>query len=278
VLDKVVVMTGATSGIGAVAAEKLAAMSARIVFIARDRVRGAAMEARLRELAPSRSHRVFYADLSLVSEARRVGAEIAAAEPRIDVLINNAGALFGKREITAEGLEFTFATNHMSHFVLTNALRESLLASASARVINTSSEAHRGARVDFDDLQFALSFGGMKAYQRSKLCNILFTRQLARQLAGTRVTANSLHPGFVNTRFADGTKGAWRYMFRFAKNFGISPEKGAETIVFLASAKEVAAVTGEYFFQCRTMTPSREARVDDSARRLWEESQKLAAV
>jgi NAD(P)-dependent dehydrogenase (short-subunit alcohol dehydrogenase family) len=271
-------MTGATSGIGAVAAEKLATMGARIVFIARDQVRGEAAEAKLREAGPGLAHRVVYADLSLVSEVKRVGAEIASAEPRIDVLINNAGALFGKRELTKEGLELTFALNHMSYFVLTGALRESLLAAAPARIINTSSEAHRGAKLDFDDLQFARGFGGMAAYRRSKLCNILFTRELARQLTGTRVTANSLHPGFVNTRFGDETKGGWGYMFSIAKNFGISPEIGAETIVFLASAKEVDAVTGDYFFQCRTKTASREARDDVSAKRLWEESAKLAAL
>jgi NAD(P)-dependent dehydrogenase (short-subunit alcohol dehydrogenase family) len=231
---------------------------------------------RLRELAPGLSHRVYYADLSLMSEAKRVAVEIAAAEPRIDVLINNAGALFGKRELTRERLELTFATNHMSYFTLTLGLRERLLASAPARVVNTSSDAHRGVKLDFDDLQFARSWGGMAAYQRSKLCNILYTRELARQLAGTGVTANSLHPGFVNTRFGDETKGAWRYMFQFAKNFAISPEKGAETIVFLASAKVVENVTGQYFSECRTKTPSRAGRDDAAAGRLWQESKQLS--
>jgi NAD(P)-dependent dehydrogenase (short-subunit alcohol dehydrogenase family) len=272
---KVVVITGATSGIGAVAAERLATMGARVVVVARDRVRGEATHARLQELGPGLAHRVYYADLSLMAEAKRVGAEIAAAESRIDVLINNAGALFGKREITKEGLEFTFALNHMSYFVLTEALRGRLLGSAPARVINTSSEAHRRTKIDFDDLQFARGFGGMTAYQRSKLCNILLTRELSRRLAGTGVTANCLHPGFVNTRFGDETSGAWRSIFRIAKNFGISPEKGAETIVFLAAAKEIANVTGEYFFQCRLKTPSREAQDDSASRRLWEESTQI---
>jgi NAD(P)-dependent dehydrogenase (short-subunit alcohol dehydrogenase family) len=273
--DKTVVITGATSGIGAVAAEKLAAMGARIVFIARDRDRGEATQARLRGLGPGLAHRVFYADLSLVSETRRVGAEIAAAEPRIDVLINNAGAIFGRREMTKEGLELTFALNHMSYFVLAKALRERLMASAPARVINTSSEAHRGATIDFDDLQFARSYGGMSAYQRSKLCNILFTRELSRRLAGKGVTSNCLHPGFVNTRFGDAAKGGWRYLLQIGKNFAISPQKGAETIVFLASAGEVADVTGEYFFRCRKKATTGAAQDDVAARRLWEESEKI---
>jgi NAD(P)-dependent dehydrogenase (short-subunit alcohol dehydrogenase family) len=275
---KVVVITGATSGIGAVAAERLASMGARILAIARDRARGEATLARLRELAPGRAHGVYYADLSLLGEVKRVACEIAAAEPRIDVLINNAGALFDKRQLTSEGMELTFATNHMSYFALVNGFRERLLASAPARVINTSSEAHRRMKIDFGDLQAARGYGAFKAYGRSKLCNILFTRELARQLTGTGVTANCLHPGFVNTRFGDQARGTLYYIFRFAKKFAISPEEGAETIVFLASAKEVAGVTGQYFYQSRPKTPSMEAQDDEAAKRLWQESAKLASI
>ena len=274
--DKVVVITGATSGIGAITAEKLAAMGARMLVIARNRTRGEATLKRLGETAPGIDHRVYYADLSLVKEMKRVGNEIAAAERRIDVLINNAGALFGKRELTGEGLERTFATNHMSYFVVTEQLRERLLASAPARVINTSSEAHRGMKIDFGDLHGSRSYQAFRAYGRSKLCNILFTRELARQLSGTGVTVNCLHPGFVNTRFGDESKGPLSLLFRIAKNFAISPEKGAETMVFLASAKEVAGTTGQYFYQCRPKTSSIEAQDEDAAKRLWEESVKLA--
>ena len=272
----VVVITGATSGIGAVAAERLAAMGARMLVIARNRTRGEATLERLRETAPGIDHRIYCADLSLVKEMKRVGNEIAAAERRIDVLINNAGALFGKRELTGEGLERTFATNHMSYFVVTEQLRERLLASAPARVINTSSEAHRGMKIDFGDLHGSRSYQAFRAYGRSKLCNILFTRELARQLSGTGVTVNCLHPGFVNTRFGDESKGPLSLLFRIAKNFAISPEKGAETMVFLASAKEVAGTTGQYFYQCRPKTSSIEAQDEDAAKRLWEESVKLA--
>jgi len=275
---KVVVITGATSGIGQVASEKLAGMGARIVQIARDQSRGEAALARLRRIAPGVAHGIHYANLSRVAEMKRVAGEIAAAEPRIDVLINNAGALFNSRQLTEDGLEMTFATNHMAYFVLTNMLRDRLATSPSARVVSTSSDAHRGARLDFDDLQAAKDYGGFKVYGRSKLCNILFTRELARRWGSGSVTANCLHPGFVATRFGDQSGGMFSALVRIAKAFAISPEKGAETIVYLASSNEVNSVSGEYFYKCRRATPTREASDDASAKRLWEVSAKLAGM
>jgi NAD(P)-dependent dehydrogenase (short-subunit alcohol dehydrogenase family) len=209
---------------------------------------------------------------------KRVAAEIAAAEPRIDVLINNAGALFGSRQLTPEGLELTFATNHMAYFVVTDGLRQRLWASAPARVINTASDAHKGNQLDFNDLQSANNYSGFKVYGRSKLCNILYTRELARRWAGTGVTANSLHPGFVATRFGNESGGLLSLGVRLAKNFAISPEKGAETIVYLAASNEVAKVSGSYFYRCRVATPTQEAQDDDAARRLWIETAKLAGL
>lgn len=285
--SKVVVMTGATSGIGQVAAESLAAMGARIVQVARDRERGEAALQRLRERGPGITHTIHYADLSRLSEMKRVAAAIADAEPRIDVLINNAGAMFGSRQV-AEGLERTFALNHVAYFVLAHILRERLAATAPARVVSTSSDAHRGATLDFDDLQSAaayrgsvgewLRYGGpgFKVYGRSKLCNILFTRELARRLTGTGVTANCLHPGFVATRFGDQAGGLISLGVRVAKRFALSPQQGAETLVYLASSPEVAGVTGEYFHKCRPATPTREARDDAAARRLWTATAALA--
>ena len=277
---KTVVITGATSGIGQVAAEKLAAMGARMVLVARDKARGEATMARLRQAGPGVEHRIHYADLSRLSEMKRVAAEIAAAEPRIDVLINNAGALFGSRQVTEDGLERTFALNHMSYFVVTHGLAERLRASASARVINTASDAHKGERLDFSDLQAASNYRGFHAYGRSKLCNILYTSELARRWAGTGVTANSLHPGFVATRFGDESGGMLSVGVRIAKTFAISQEKGAETIVYLASSgdPQVTAANGLYFYKCRPATPTREARDEGSARKLWEESEKIAAT
>ena len=273
---KVVVITGGTSGIGQVAAEKLAGMGARIVLVARDNSRADTTLARLRQLGPGVNHTVYFADVSSIGEVRRVGGEIAAAEPRIDVLLNNAGAMFYERQVTVDGLERTFATNHMSYFVLSHSLRPQLAAAAPSRIVNTASDAHRGAKLDFDDLQCSKKYKAFTAYGRSKLCNILFTRELARQIAGTGITANSLHPGFVNTRFADGGSGALYQAFRVAKNFALTPEKGAETIIYLASSPDVAGVTGEYFSKCARATPTKEAQDDDAASRLWKESERLA--
>ena len=275
---KVVVITGATSGIGQVAAERLARMGARIVLVARDKARGEAALARLRKLAPGVAHSIHYADLSRIAQMKQVAAGIAAAEPRIDALINNAGALFNSRHVTEDGLELTFALNHMAHFVLTHGLRERLIASAPARVVNTASDAHKGASLNFDDLQSANNYSGFKVYGRSKLCNILFTRELARRLAGTGVTANCLHPGFVATRFGDQSGGLLSYGVRVAKAFAISPEKGAETMVYLASSPEVATASGEYFYQCRPATPTKEAQDDAAAQRLWSETARLAGI
>ena len=275
---KVVVITGATSGIGEVAAQNLARMGARIVMIARNPQRADATLARLRQIAPGVDHRVHLADLSKLAVMRRVAGEIAAKEPKIDVLINNAGAMFTQRQVSADGFEMTFATNHLSYFVLTNALLKPLQAAGRARIINTASEAHRGAQIDFDDLQFSKDYSGFTAYRRSKLCNILFTKELAGRLEGTGITANSLHPGFVSTRFADNNRGLLAYLFRFAKLFAISPEKGAETIVFLASSNEVANTSGLYFQKCRPATPSKEAQDERAAEQLWEATAKLIST
>jgi NAD(P)-dependent dehydrogenase (short-subunit alcohol dehydrogenase family) len=274
---KTVVITGGTSGIGEVAAERLAGMGARLVLVARDKARAEQTLARLQNAGPGIAHTVHYAELSRISEMKRVARDIAAAEPRIDVLMNNAGALFSSRQVTEDGLEHTFALNHMSYFVVTLALRERLVASG-ARVINTSSDAHKGRRLDFSDLQSARGYSGFDIYGRSKLCNILFTAELARRWAGTPVTANCLHPGFVDTRFGDESGGMLSRGVRLAKTFAISPEKGAETMVYLASSPEVAGSNGMYFYKCRQATPTPEARDPESARRLWEESERLAAI
>ena len=275
---KVVVITGATSGIGEVAAQRLASMGARIVLVARDAARGQKTLTRLPTIRSSAPHSIYYGDLSRMSESKRVAAEIAAAEPRIDVLINNAGALFGTRRLTADNLEETFATNHMAYFVLTLSLKANLLAAAPSRVVSTASDAHKGYTLDFDDLQAEKGYSAIRAYGRSKLCNILFTRELARRWSGTGVTANCLHPGFVATRFGDGSGGFLSGVVRMAKMFAITPEKGAETIVYLASSLDVADSSGEYFYKRRPATPTAGGRDDAAANRLWNESAKLADI
>lgn len=273
---KTIVITGATSGIGEVAAIRLAEQGARIIFTARDKDRAGATMDKLRRANGGVPHAVHMGDLSLLADMKRVAGEIAQ-EPAIDVLINNAGALFNARDETPDGLEKTFALNHMSYFVITNLLLPRL--KAGARIVSTASGAHRRARLDFDDLQSRRGYGGFQVYSRSKLCNILFNRELARRIAGTGVTANCLHPGFVATRFGDQSGGMVSAFVRVAKPFGgISPEEGAKTILYLATSPNVASVSGEYFYESRIDMPSAEARSDLDARKLWNVSAEIAGL
>lgn len=273
---KTVVATGATSGIGEAAVLALAKSGARIVFVARDEKRAQSTLAKLEAAAPGLGHQRRLADLSSMAETRRAGLAIAASEPRIDVLINNAGAMFTERHVTPEGLELTFALNHMAYFVMTAALRDKLVASAPSRIVSTSSMAL--ASLDFADLQGAKRYNGWQAYARSKQANILFTRELSRRLGATGVTANCFHPGAVATRFGASAGGFTGFLLPIARRLFITPDKGADTLVYLASSPEVAKVTGGYFVKRKVAEPSAAARDDDAARRLWEASEKLAAA
>jgi NAD(P)-dependent dehydrogenase (short-subunit alcohol dehydrogenase family) len=275
---KTVVITGATSGIGEVAACALAQQGARIVLIARDRARGEHTLKRIEAVAADQHHVIHYANLSRLAEMKRVAEVIAGSETRIDVLINNAGALFGTRQVTGDALEMTFATNHIAYFVLTNLLLARLQASPGARIVSTASDAHRRAKLDFGDLQLEKGYSGFGMYGRSKLMNILFTRELARRLAGSGVTANCLHPGFVATRFADASGGLTSLMVKGAKKFALTPAEGAKTLIYLASSPEVDGVTGKYFEKCKEATPTAEAQNDADARRLWDISLQLSGL
>jgi NAD(P)-dependent dehydrogenase (short-subunit alcohol dehydrogenase family) len=275
-LGKVVVITGATSGIGQAAAEHLAKLGVRIVMIARDRDRAEQTLSRLREIAPDAAHGAYFADLSLMADVRRVAAEIVAAEPRIDVLINNAGGHFALRKITAEGIERTFALNHMAYFVLTQCLRERLIASAPARVVNTGSVAHLPRSIDFDNLQTTRHYDTFRAYGRSKLCNILFTRELARRFEGTGVTANCVDPGIVATNLGQRDGGVFALLMRTAMLFAGRPDRAVDTIAYLAGSPEVANATGQYYFGRRRALQSRAAQDDKVAARLWLESERIA--
>ncbi|HVZ28591.1 MAG TPA: SDR family NAD(P)-dependent oxidoreductase, partial [Rhizomicrobium sp.] len=255
---KTVVITGATSGIGEVAAIHLAEQGARIVFTARDKKRADATMAKLRRANGESQHQVHFGDLSLIAEQKRVAAALAA-EPRIDVLINNAGAIFTHRTETREGLEKTFALNHMSYFTITNLLLPRLKETRGARIVSVASGAHRRGHMNFNDLQSRQAYRAFPVYGTTKLCNILFTRALAKRLVGSGVTANCLHPGFVATRFADQAGGLLQRVVKFIKPFsGLSPEEGAKTILYLAAASEVADVSGEYFYQCRVDQPTQD--------------------
>jgi len=276
---RTIVITGATSGIGQVAAERLAQQGAKLILVGRDRARGEATLARIRAAAPGADLRIVYGDLQRLSEMKRVAAEIAALAPRIDVLINNAGSMYGAREVTPDGLERTFATNHMAYFVVTNALLPNLKAAGNARIVSTASDAHLRQSLDFDDLQSARSYSSMRVYGRSKLANILFTRELARRLAGSNVTANCLHPGLVATRFGSSNGPLMRAAIKLVTTLGgISPEDGAKTIVYLASSPEIEGKSGGYYYKNRIKAPSRQAQDDASAARLWAESEKIAGM
>ena len=276
--DKVVVVTGATSGIGEVAADRLAQKGARIVFVARDHERGEAARKHFRAIAAHTDHTVHYADLTSLAEQKRVAKAIADSEPQIDVLINNAGAMFTTRQQTPDGLEKTFALNHMSYFTITNILLDRLKATPGARIVSTASDAHRGMKLNFDDLQSTHGFSGWAAYGRSKLMNILFTRELAKRLAGTGVTANCLHPGFVGTRFGQNNAGFMGWAIKIAQNFALTPEQGAETIIYLSSSDDVAGKTGGYYEKKALATPSKAAQNEADAKRLWDISAKLAGL
>jgi len=276
---KTVVITGATSGIGEVAAVELARMGARIVFVARSPFRSDTTMTRLSIANAGAKHVAYHADLSRLSEMKRVASEIAAAEPKIDVLINNAGAFFNTREKTPDGLEMTFALNHMAYFVVTNLLLDKLKATPGARIVSTASDAHKGAKLDFDDLQCEKKFSGFAVYSKSKLCNILFNRELARRLTGTGVTANCLHPGFVATRFGDNNDGVMGFGIGIIKKVGaITPDEGAKTLVYLASSPDVAGQSGGYYYKSAPATPTKEAQNDADAKRLWEISAKIAGM
>jgi NAD(P)-dependent dehydrogenase (short-subunit alcohol dehydrogenase family) len=244
--------------------------------MARDAAKARALQDRLTRANPDAAHDHVLGELSTLSGMRAAGEALAAKAPRIDVLVNNAGAIFDHRQVTADGLEMTFAVNHMAYFVITEILRPHL--DAGARIVSTASGAHLAGRVNFDDLQLAQKYNAMAAYGTSKLFNILWTRELARRLAGTGVTANCFHPGGVNTGFGSNTKGFLKTVFGLIGPLMLTPEKGADTLVWLASAPEVEGQTGGYWVKRKLTQPSAAARDDASTARLWAESVRIAGV
>jgi retinol dehydrogenase-12 len=276
---RTVVITGANSGVGKATAVALAAAGARTVITARSESRGLSALADIRKASGSDQVELEVFDLADLASVRRGAAQILDRYDRIDVLVNNAGLVLSERSETVDGIETTFAVNHLGPFLLTRLLTDRLVTSAPARVVNVASTAHRSARrgLDFDDLQVRGRYSGMSVYGRSKLANVLFTAELARRLAGTGVTANSLHPGTVATGYArDGdASGVLAFGIKVIKPFILTPEKGARTSVYLASSPEVAEVTGQYFVKCRAKEPSAAARDEEAAARLWSVSEEL---
>jgi NAD(P)-dependent dehydrogenase (short-subunit alcohol dehydrogenase family) len=272
---KTCLITGATSGIGRATALALAGMGASMVLVARDRARGEAVVEEIRGAGGDAS--LLLADLSVQAEVRRVAAAFLASGRPLHVLLNNAGVVNLERRLTVDGIESTFAVNHLGYFLLTGLLLDRLRASAPARIVNVASDAHKFADLDFDDLNNERRYRFMRVYGQSKLANILFTAELARRLAGSGVTANSLHPGAVATGLGTNN-GVWaRALIRLLRPFFRTPADGAATSIYLASSPAVEHVSGRYFADCREKLPSRAARDEASARRLWEVSERLTA-
>jgi NAD(P)-dependent dehydrogenase (short-subunit alcohol dehydrogenase family) len=273
--EEICLITGATSGIGKATAMGLANMGASVVMVGRDRGRGEAAMAEIKEMSGNASVDLMLADVSSQEEIRRLADEFKEAYPRLDVLINNAGVIRSKRITTADGIEMTFAVNHLAYFLFTNLLLDVLKASAPSRIVNVSSGDHSNATIDFDDLQGENGYKGAKAYSQSKLATVLFTYELARRLEGTGVTANCLHPGVVGTNLGSGVSGVFGFMVRALTPLMLSPEKGAETSIYLASSPEVESLSGRYFVKKAEARSSDVSYDERLARRLWEVSAEL---
>jgi retinol dehydrogenase-12 len=277
--NKICLVTGATNGIGKVTALELAKMGATVIVVGRNPDKTEAVVNELR--AQSGSDRVdkALADLSSLAEVQALAENFKRKYSRLDVLVNNAGAYFGKRQVSADGYEMTFALNHLSYFLLTALLLDVLKASAPSRIVNVASDAHRTAPLDFDDLQAEKKFNGLVVYGRSKLANILFTYELAKRLQGTNVTANTLHPGFVATGFGADSGALMRIGIKItARLMGVSVEEGAQTTIYLASSPEVEGVTGKYFQKCKPAQSSAASYDVDARERLWQISEQLCGV
>jgi NAD(P)-dependent dehydrogenase (short-subunit alcohol dehydrogenase family) len=274
---KVCLVTGATAGIGKATAMALAGMGAAVAIVGRNQAKTEATAQEIRTKTGNVAVSTIIADLSRQAEVRRVAEEFRSRFDRLDVLVNNAGGMFGSRQLTADGLELTFALNHLAYFLLTNLLLDMLKASAPSRVVSVSSGAHMMGRINFDDLQLERKYNPGMAYGQSKLANILFTYELARRLEATGVTATCLHPGVVGTNFGNNW-GINGFFYNIFGRFMLTPEQGADTVIYLASSPEVEGVTGKYFAK-RKPTQSKASTYDRAvAERLWRVSEQLTGL
>lgn len=275
---KTMVVTGGTAGIGRETVLRLVGQGADVLFVGRNQAKADAVLAETMRLGGGEAT-FLPADLSSLADIRRVAAEIRARLPKLDVLINNAGAIFTRRHLSIDGIEMTFALNHLNYFLLTRELLPLLQANRTARIVNVASAAHVGARVDFDDLQGARTFRAWKAYGQSKLCNILFTYELARRLQGSGVTANCLHPGFVDSEFGDNNSFLARLAIQVAKAVGaIGVRDGARTSVYLATSPAVEGQSGGYYAKSRPAKSTARSHDQLAANRLWKVSEAMVAA
>jgi retinol dehydrogenase-14 len=276
---RTVLVTGGTAGIGKATAIGLATLGARLAIAGRDLRRAEAAAEDIRAATGNPNVDVFGADMSSQAEVRRLATEVLDAYPRLHVLVNNVGGFWSGRHVTVDGLERTFAVNHLAAFLLTDLLMDRLLASAPARVVTVSSGAQSQGKIDFDDLQGEREYSGQTAYNQSKLASVMFTYELARHLDGTAVTANVLHPGVVNTAFgAEDPSSVFKVLVPFFRPFMKTPQQGAATSIYLASSPEVAGVTGRYFAKGRPQRSNKVSYDDGAATRLWQVSADLVGL
>lgn len=276
---RVMLLTGATEGIGKAAARELAGRGATLVFVARNQEKGERLVRELGASANGASIDLLLGDLSSLADVRSVAAAFRRKHDRLHVLVNNAGAIFRDYALSKDGLEMTFALNHMAYFLLTQELLDVLKGTPGARVVSTASHAHRGGRVDADTIATRPKRkAGLSAYCDSKLANILFTKELARRLLGTNVSANCFHPGFVKSGFGVSNSGFYGRSYGWASSlFGRTPERGAQTLLFLATSPAAATFSGDYFYEEKLSSTSKAARDEELAKRLWQLSERLAA-
>jgi retinol dehydrogenase-14 len=279
ITGKVCIVTGANSGIGKETARALARMGATVIMVVRNQVAGEKARKEIIEETGNESIELMIADLFSINEIRELASDFKNTHSRLDVLINNAGGIFPKREVTVDGFERTFALNLLAPFLLTHELLDVLIASAPSRIINVSSAAHLRGRIDFENLQSEKKYGQMGPYGNAKLMNIMFTYALARRLEGTGVTANALHPGVVRTHFGQNDASrARKLMFRMLGPLFRSPEKGAKTSVYLASSPEIEGISGKYFANSKPKESSRISYDEELQEQLWQRTEQLLGI
>lgn len=271
-------VTGANSGIGKETAVKLAGMGATVILVCRNRAKGERAMADIKEKGHSDAVELLFADFTSLASIRGLTREFEEGHDSLNVLVNNAGGARLGRSVTIDGFETNFQVNYLSHFLLTNLLLEELKKGAPSRVVNVSSEAHYGGHLDFGDLQMEKNYGVMKAYGQAKLALVLFTYELARRLGETGVTVNCLHPGVVATNIWGNAMGPFAFLGKISRLFMISPERGAETSVYLASSPEVEGVTGKYFERKQEKRSSADSYDRALAERLWDTSAALVGL
>jgi NAD(P)-dependent dehydrogenase (short-subunit alcohol dehydrogenase family) len=276
--NKICLITGATSGIGQAAATALAQMGATVTIVGRDEERCQNTVARIQRETGNFHVNYLLADLSVQAHVRQLAENFKARYKHLDVLVNDAGAIFLRRQLSADGIEMTFAVNHLAYFLLTNLLLDTLKASAPTRVVNVASNSHLGQHLDFENLQLEHGYNPMRAYGRSKLCNLYFTYELARRLNGTGVTVNAMHPGFVHTNIAANNGWLVRLFLPLIHRNSLTPEQGARTVVYLASSPDVETVTGKYFVREREVASDPVSYDEEAAKRLWEVSEEMTLV